>query len=212
MPDILIPGAVGELEAHAWSTLDGRPPRAAIVFCHPHPLYGGSMKSNVVFRAARGLQEAGVAVLRFNFRGVGRSNGVHHGAGGEVDDLGAALGWMAAAHPGVELWAGGFSFGSRTAAQRAIVDERIRRIVLVALPVRAFDCSYILDVRQPGLVLMAGNDEFGTLRELREKFGALDPGLETDEIPGTDHFFGNETQELQRRVRTYAERVLGVTT
>lgn len=166
------------------------------------------MDNKVVFRAARGLEHAGLAVLRFNFRGVRRSEGVHDGHGGEALDLGAALDFLSARFPGSELWAGGFSFGSRTATQRAVVDSRIARLVLVALPVLAFDVSYLRDVKQPGFILMAQNDEYGTLAELRRKFPDIESRFETSEIENQGHFFDDTTQEVQARVQAYAERVL----
>ena len=204
---LLIPGPLGPLEAKL-AQPQGVSPRAAAVFCHPHPLYGGTLNTTAVFRSARGLEEAGLAVLRFNFRGVGKSAGKHDGQGGEELDAKAALDWMAQKFPGLELWLGGFSFGSRTAGSYARKDPRVKRIVLVALPVRAFDCSFVREVRQPGLILMAQNDEYGTLRELQELFPDLPPQLETDEIPNVNHYFVNGTQELQARVRAYAERSL----
>src|SRR6478735_6650392 len=79
--DLFLPGPAGRLEAKLWEPEAGAP-KAAIVFCHPHPLGGGTMDNKVVFRASRGLQEAGLAVLRFNFRGVRRSAGKHDGKGG----------------------------------------------------------------------------------------------------------------------------------
>ena len=169
------------------------------------------MNNTVVFRAARGLQQAGVRVLRFNFRGVGKSAGRHHGEGGEAEDLGAALDWLARENPDVPLWAGGFSFGSRTVALRATTDARITRVVLVGFPVAAYDCSFLRDVRQPGLIVMTENDEYGTLAELRRQFPDLHEGIEVEEVTGTGHFFEGKTQELQKRTRAYAERVLGRT-
>lgn len=204
--DLYLNGAAGRLEAKLWEPEVA--PRAGIVFCHPHPLYGGTMDNKVVFRAARGLQKAGLATLRFNFRGVRRSEGTHDGHGGEADDLGVALDWMAERYPELELWAGGFSFGSRTAAQRAVVDARIRRLVLVALPVLAFDVSYFGAVRQPGFVLMAENDEYGTLPELKRKFPGVEARFEVSEVPGVGHFFDDQTLTVETRVMEYCERVL----
>jgi hypothetical protein len=205
---LFLQGPSGRLEAKLWTPSDGRPPRAACVVCHPHPLAGGTMDTTAVYRTARGLEQAGLAVLRFNFRGVKRSEGRHDGAGGEELDLAAALDWMAEHHPDRELWAAGFSFGARTVASRVRVEERVRRVVLVALPVRAYDCSFVREVRQPGLIVMAGNDEFGTLADLREQFPDLPPALELDEIADTDHFFTDKGLELQARVQAWAERVL----
>lgn len=206
--DVVVQGPAGRLEAKLWEPQGHVAPRAIAVFCHPHPLYGGTMDNKVVFRAARGLQMGGVAVLRFDFRGVRRSEGVHDGKGGEVDDLGAALDWMIARYPGVEPWAGGFSFGSRTAVQRALVDPRIQRLVLVALPVLAFDCAYFAQVAIPALVVMGEKDTYGTLPELRRQFPHMHAGIEAVEIAGAGHFFDDQTQELQETVRAYAARSL----
>lgn len=205
--DLFLSGPAGRLEARLWEP-EGVAPRAAVVFCHPHPLYGGTMDNKVVFRAARGLQKAGLATLRFNFRGVKRSEGSHDGNGGEVDDMGVALDWMRERYPKLPLWAGGFSFGSRTTAQRAIVDPRIERLVLVALPVLAFDVSYIGRVTQPGFILMAENDEYGTLAELERRFPEIVGRFETHEVKGVGHFFENETHTVENLVKEYAERAL----
>jgi len=205
--DLFLPGPAGRLEASSWEPKEGAP-RAAIAFCHPHPLYGGTKDNKVVFRASRGLQKAGLAVLRFNFRGVGRSEGEHDGKGGEVEDLGAALDWLRARHPDVELWAGGFSFGSRIASQRAVHDTRIARLVLVALPVLAFDVSHIEEITQPGFILMAENDEFGTKAELARRFPRVLSRFEISEVPGVGHFFDDRTSEVQSRVQAYARRAL----
>ena len=207
--DLFLKGPAGKLEAKLWEPTDGSAPLAVAVFCHPHPLHGGTMDNKVVFRSARGLQHAGLAVLRFNFRGVRRSAGVHDGQGGEVDDLGAALDYMAVRYPGARLWAGGFSFGARTAAQRALSDARIERLVLVALPVLAFDVSYVRDVKQPGFIVMADRDEYGTLADLKRKFPGIEERFETTEIANSGHFFDETNRELEERVRDYAERALG---
>jgi hypothetical protein len=166
------------------------------------------MDNTVVFRTARGLEEAGLAVLRFNFRGVGASGGTHDGRGGEEQDLAAAIDHLGREVPDAELWVAGFSFGARTAASYARRDDRIARVLLVALPVRAFDCSFLRELEKPGLVLMAGKDDFGTLADLKRGFPDLYPGIETDEIPEAGHFFRGATKELTRRVRAWAERAL----
>src|SRR5688572_23719782 len=123
-----IPGPAGRLESLLWLPRDGAQPRAAAVLCHPHPRGGGTMDNNVVFRTARGLQAAGLAVLRFNFRGVGASEGVHDGQGPEVNDAKAALDHLQQRFPELPLWGAGFSFGARTILQLATQDERIARL------------------------------------------------------------------------------------
>jgi hypothetical protein len=205
--ELYIPGPRGKLEAALW-TPRGRAARAAAVMCHPHPLFGGTMSSSVVFRASRGLELAGVEVLRFNFRGVGKSEGEHDGHGGEGEDLRAALDWLDTRSKGLELWAGGFSFGARTAAAVAVDDARVARVVLVALPVSAFDCSFVRALHKPGLIAMAERDEYGTRAQLLEQFPDLDRELEVQEVRGTGHFFEGAMQRLQETVRAWAERTL----
>jgi len=129
-----IPGPVGRLEALLWMPKDGAAPRAAAVVCHPLPTAGGTMDNNVVFRIARGLQHAGLAVLRFNFRSAGASEGVHDGKGAEEGDVRAALDHLERGLPGLELWAAGFSFGARTVGSLARSEARIRRVALIAPP------------------------------------------------------------------------------
>lgn len=174
------------------------------------------MASNVVFRVARGLQEAGLAVVRFNFRGVGESEGSHAAAGtledplGEVDDLRAVLRWVTEEHPGLELWAGGYSFGARVAARVATHaaegDERVRRTLLVAPPVRVTPLDDLARLACPGMVLTAGGDAFGTQADIQDQFPELPQTLELDELPDTDHFFNGSLSGLQKRVRDWAAR------
>ena len=115
---------------------------------------------------------------------------------------------MSTKFPGVPLWAGGFSFGARTTTELCTQDERVERLVAVALPCLAFDCSVVLEVRQAGLVMMAGEDDFGNAAALSESFPTWPANLEVDEIPGVDHFFTGKTPELEARLRAWAERML----
>ncbi len=162
------------------------------------------MDNNVVFRAARGLQAAGLAVLRFNFRGAGISEGEHDGRGAEELDLLSALDWMQERFRGVPLWVAGFSFGARTAASLARRERRIARLICLALPCKAFDCRFVVDVLPPTLLLMSRRDEFGTLADLAERVGVLPAHIQTEELDGMDHFFRGQTPELEARVRDYA--------
>jgi len=203
---VCIEGPAGELEGVLW--LPEGPPRAAIVLGHPHPLRGGSMDSSVVFRAGRALQEVGLAVLRLNYRGVGTSAGTFDGEGGEVEDHRAALDWLEGEVAGVPLWAGGFSFGARTAAALATREVRIRQVLLIALPVLAYPCALADDVRCPGLVLMASGDAFGTAADVKAVLPGLASRVEVGELEGADHFFSGKLQELEARIGDWAQRAL----
>ncbi|MEZ5557383.1 MAG: hypothetical protein R3E86_02385 [Pseudomonadales bacterium] len=147
-----IPGPVGALEADF--SAGATPARGHAVLCHPHPLYGGSMHDAVLGCVSDALLSAGVSCLKFNFRGVGASEGRHDGRGGEVEDLGAALAWLLAEPPdGVpvtSLWLCGYSFGAhvvwqylarqasgtgRAHALASSAGGRVARVLLVAPPV-----------------------------------------------------------------------------
>lgn len=202
---VWIEGPVGRLHGELWEP-EGEP-KAVIALCHPHPAHGGTMSNNVVHRAGRALQEAGIAVLRFDFRGVRRSEGTHDGHGAEEGDLGAALAWLEDRFPGKALWAGGFSFGSRTTVGfLARNPSRVERVLLIALPVLAYTVDEAAELTLPGLALMAGDDTFGTKQALLARFPQLETRLEIDEIEGVDHFFTGALDELRNRVRDWARR------
>lgn len=208
--DVTFEGPAGALHGTLW--LPEGEPRAAAAVCHPHPQHGGRMNSNVVFRAARGLQQAGCAVLRFDFRGVGRSEGVHHGEGGpgsEEDDLGAALELLAQRFPGLPLVAGGFSFGARQVigyvTREPLPRAEIERVLLIALPVLAYECEPAARLALPGLYVGAENDAFGNRSDVLGRFPQLQEVLELQEIEQADHFFAGRTRDLQALVRAWAQ-------
>ncbi len=197
-------GPAGRLEGEL-SLPDEAEPRALCVVAHPHPLHGGNMHSSVVYRVARGMKAAGVAALRFNFRGVGTSAGTHDGGRGEVDDMRSACDWLAAERPGLPLWGAGFSFGARAALMAAGEDERLARALLVALPVKAFECPGLEELSIPSLVLQAEDDEFGNQEAVRELYPNLPRGVRTACVRGTDHFFTDRLDALEQLVRETAE-------
>ncbi|MFM7295637.1 MAG: alpha/beta hydrolase [Planctomycetota bacterium] len=203
-----IPGPVGRLEALLWMPKDGAAPRAAAVVCHPLPTAGGTMDNNVVFRIARGLQHAGLAVLRFNFRSAGASEGVHDGKGAEEGDVRAALDHLERGFPGLELWAAGFSFGSRTVGSLARSEARIRRVALIAPPAKAYDCRFVREIPQPTLIVHAEHDEFGTPGDFDASVGPLPAHFERIVIPGVEHFFRGANPELEATIKEWAERSL----
>lgn len=205
----LIPGPAGALEALYHEAAGVERPRAVAVVCHPHPEHGGNMNSTVAFRTARGLESAGLAVLRINFRGVGASEGSYDGEGAEEGDALAALEWLAEQHPGAPWWAGGFSFGSRTVFGLAKREPRIERLVLVGFPMRMFELDRVDELRQPTFFIWGDQDEYGTRRDLLERYPVLPPHFTTHEIPGGDHFFKGHSKELEQRVHAWAEAQLG---
>ncbi len=205
-------GPAGVLEGLLWEPKD-QAPTAVVVVCHPHPkppppTLGGTMRNNVVHRAAGGFQDANLAVLRFNFRGVGMSAGEHDGQGAEDGDLVAALDFMADRYPDLPLWAAGFSFGSRTVASAARTEKRLERICLIAFPVTIYDLEFAKDVQQPGMALMAECDAFGTKARFEEVLPDLASRLEMQEIAGADHFFKGQLNIVRERIAEWARKSL----
>lgn len=177
-------------------------PRRAAVVCHPHPKGGGTMNNNVVYRTARALQERGTAVLRFNFRGVGRSTGIHGGGPAELEDARAALDFMAARHPGLPLWQAGFSFGARVGLEAALGDRRVSRLLAVGLAVRIFDCSFLEGPRdgRPLAIVQAARDEYGDRPEIEAFVARLAPPVRLWIVEDATHLFPGKLDELEQAV------------
>jgi alpha/beta superfamily hydrolase len=185
-------------------------PFAAVAVCHPHPQYGGDMHNNVVMAVVRGLIAQGIAALRFNFRGVGRSGGGYDGGAGEQDDARAALDYLRAL-PEVDaarVGLAGYSFGAMVAG--SIADGRIPALALVALPLMSPTPAAERLRAYPGpLLLMAGDrDHVCPAAALRELTGSLGASAETRLVPGTDHFWGGFEGELSTAAGDFFARHL----
>lgn len=189
-----IPGPAGPLEALI--DLPGGDPRAAVVFAHPLPTAGGSMHTKVVYQSAKALARIGCAVLRFNFRGVGSSAGAPDGGRGEMDDYRAAVAFMAARHPGVEMWAAGFSFGAYVAATAGADDDRVCALIAIAPPVDRYEFASVKLSRKPKFVIHGERDEIISLRMVRHFYAQLLEPKELVEIDGANHLFESQTAEV----------------
>ena len=193
---LFVPGPAGRLEAVLEEPSDVAPREAALV-CHPHPLHGGTLHNKVVHRLARGLRSAGCATLRFNFRGVNLSEGVHDDGVGEVDDARAALRVLRERYPGLPVTVAGFSFGSRVAAQ---VNDAARRVILVGFPTvyRQYDILRRGTVRR--IFVHSTHDEFGPQAELQGVYDRLWGPKEIHWVEARDHFFDGALVEFERVV------------
>jgi uncharacterized protein len=208
-----IPGPAGRLEAliddpNALCTTAGSPsaapaegpgagkPRASVVLAHPHPLYGGTMHTKVVFRAAKAFCRLGCAVLRFNFRGVGTSEGRFDEGAGEMEDFRAGLDFMAARFPGTEIWAAGMSFGSWIAMTAGASDDRVTTLVGLAPPIGMYDFGDVRRSAKPKYFIQGERDEVCPLRVLREFYGHAEEPKELVIIDAADHLFDGHVGEV----------------
>lgn len=188
-----IPGPVGGLEA-----ILREPERAAgaAVVAHPHPLHGGTMHTKVVHRAAKLLSERfGLAALRFNFRGVGASEGLHDGGRGETDDLRAAARWVRAAVPNGPFVLGGFSFGSLCAI-RAAAELSPDVLFLMGVPLDRWSGEDADRVDASRVVWVQGGDDAFAPGDKARAF-ALARGWDLTVVPGADHFFAGRLDEFE---------------
>lgn len=193
-----IPGPIGPLEA----LLDepAGMARAACVLAHPHPQYGGSMQTKAVYHVSKALASIGVACLRFNFRGVGRSRGTFDGGPGELDDYRAALDYVAARYPDRHLWAAGVSFGSWVAWNVGLDDRRVTVLLGVGVPVSHFDFSPVNDSSQAKFLIHGERDEIVPLRDIRKFYSGLKEPKDIAVIDGADHVFDGKLSELGETV------------
>jgi uncharacterized protein len=198
-----IAGPAGRLEAILMHP-DG-PPRAAAVVCHADPTQGGVMHFKVVFRAAKALQTEGLAALRFNFRGVGRSEGTHDNGRGEQDDVRAAIAEVERRFPGLPVVIGGFSFGSSMALHVACAEARIRAAFALGFPLsRVSDPSFLRTCATPRLFVQGAQDVFGPAEKIRAFVEPLPEPKSLTIVPEADHFFGGHLDEMQEAVRAWA--------
>jgi len=189
-----IPGPAGPLEAIL--DLPAGAPRAVVVFAHPLPTHGGTMHTKVVFQGAKALTRIGCAVLRFNFRGVGRSAGVWDEGRGEQEDYRAALDYVASRYPGMDIWAAGFSFGSYIAMTCGAADERVCTLIGIAPPVDRYDFDAVRQSAKPKFLVHGERDELIPLRTVRQFYAQLPEPKEFVEIDRATHLFEGQASEV----------------
>jgi uncharacterized protein len=201
---LFLAGPAGRLEALLWTSVDPDPKFVAVV-CHPHPLYGGTMHNKVVFQAAKALHQQGASVLRFNFRGVERSEGTHDRGKGEQDDVRAAIDYLAAEFPGRPILAAGFSFGSSMGLRVGCGDARVAWLIGLGLPVDNIDMSFLRGCEKPKLIVQGGSDQFGARASIEALFATLPEPKQLVIVEGADHFFSGRLDEVGSAIGAWVE-------
>ena len=193
-----IQGPAGRLEALVEPPVlsPGQPVRAAVVFGHPLPIEGGTLHTKAVYRATKSLARIGCAVLRFNFRGVGSSEGTWDGGPGEIADFRAALDVMAARYPDTELWTAGFSFGSWVALTVGATVDRVRVLIGIAPPLDRYDFSVVAKSTKPKFFIQGEFDEICPLKRMYEFYSQVPEPKELVVIDGASHLFDGKVLEV----------------
>ena len=194
-----IVGPAGTLESLLEEPEDAEP-RLAVLVCHPHPLYGGTMHNKVVYRTARGLRRAGAVVLRFNFRGVGTSEGEHAHLTGEIEDARAALRWLRERYPELPFALAGFSFGSRVITRLGCEIDSAQWLLALGFPTRLGSTEYFEACRLPRIIIQSTHDEFGPRAEIEALYERLTEPKKLIWVESKDHFFAGALDELETQV------------
>jgi len=204
---VRIPGDGVELEG-VLHLPDGVPPFAGVAVCHPHPQYGGDMNNTVVAAVCRALTDRGMAALRFNFRGVGRSTGTFDNGRGEARDAAAAVAFLSEQDE-IErdtIGLAGYSFGAMAAL--AGTDERVRALALVSPPLQWMDRERLSALGGPLLMVTGDSDHIAPGADLRDLAASLTREVEAEVVAGADHFWMGYERDLDALVGPFFARTL----
>jgi alpha/beta superfamily hydrolase len=207
---LFLDGPAGRLEALLNSGAQNAT-HAALV-CHPHPMFGGTMHSKVVFHAMKALNSFGFPVLRFNFRGTGLSQGEHDHGVGETDDVRTALDWLDREFHLPMIFAG-FSFGAAIGLRAACPDERVRAVIGLGVPLnpvdeRSYELNFLQSCHKPKLFVSGSRDQFGARAKLEALVNALPEPKKLVIIESADHFFEGRLLEIREAIEIWIKETI----
>ena len=208
MPEVIFAGPTGRLEGRYQHQKHKTAPIALIL--HPHPQFGGTMNNRVVYEMFYCFQRRGCSVMRFNFRGVGRSQGLFDGGIGELSDAAAALDWMQAMNPGAQgCWIVGFSFGAWIGMQLMMRRPEIQAFISISPPANIYDFTFLAPCPASGIMVQGAADTVVTPNAVQKLVDKLRTQrhitIHHDEIPRANHYFEHELDEMMRAVDNYLD-------
>jgi uncharacterized protein len=206
MPEVVINGPEGRLEGRYHHSKQENAPVALLL--HPHPQHGGTMNNKVVYTLYHAFVRCGFSALRFNFRGVGRSQGIFDRGEGELSDSASALDWLQTYNPNASAcWIAGFSFGAWIGMQLLMRRPEIDAFIAVAPPANMFDFGFLAPCPASGLVILGDQDQLVTAdavqRLVTKLMNQRDIRISHRIIAGADHFFQNHLEPLGAAVEQY---------
>ena len=196
---LFIAGPAGRLEAVLEEPED-QAPREAVLICHPHPQFGGTLHNKVVYRMARGLRRAGAVALRFNYRGVNMSEGIYDNGVGELEDARVALEFLRSRYPELLFSLAGFSFGSRIILKLGCEIPQVRRLIAVGFPAGDPASRTLGACEIPRVFVQSTNDQFGPRDAMESYFAGLEGSKELIWVEASDHFFVGALDEFEEAV------------
>jgi uncharacterized protein len=211
MPEVIISGPAGRIEARYHHQPAADSPVAIIL--HPHPQFGGTMNNQIVYQLYYTFVRRGFSVLRFNFRGVGRSQGLFDNGPGELSDAATALDWMQGYNPDARFcWIAGVSFGAWISMQLLMRRPEIEGFISVAPPANLYDFSFLAPCPSSGLMVNGGEDRVvstaavaSLVEKLKTQKGVV---IDHEVVPGANHFFEGHVDELMKTVDVYLDKRL----
>lgn len=203
----LITGPSGILDAVLELDPGATPPLVALV-CHPHPVFGGTMHNKVVFHAAKAAIQLGLPALRFNFRGVGMSEGEFADGVGEQNDARAALEYLRTRFPNTPVCLMGFSFGAWVGMAVGALDPRVIALVGIGLPTALLDFAFLREIRKPKLIVQGTQDIYGPRDQVEDLFKTLQKPKQICWVDGAGHFLTGRLDKLQSLIRDFLQEIL----
>jgi alpha/beta superfamily hydrolase len=213
MPEVIFTGPAGRLEGRFHQSATRGAPIAIIL--HPHPQFGGTMNNQIVYHLYYAFAERGFSVLRFNFRGVGRSQGCFDHGSGELSDAAAALDWAQSIHPDASgCWVAGFSFGAWIGMQLLMRRPEIEGFISIAPPANLHDFTFLAPCPSSGLIIHGDQDKVVPQKDVQTLVDKLKTqrGIKIDQhiIHGANHFFENNVDDLIDICATYLDKRLAM--
>ena len=211
MPEVIINGPAGRLEGrYVHSKVEGAP---IAIILHPHPEHGGTMNNKVVYAMYQSFVARGFSTLRFNFRGVGRSQGVYDRGEGELSDAASVLDWLQIYNPDAPYcWVGGFSFGAWIGMQLLMRRPEIAGFLSIAPPANMFDFTFLAPCPASGLMLLGDKDDIVTSDSVKKLVDKLSTQkaitIDYKMIQGANHFFSNHIDPMMTVVDNYLDASL----
>ena len=209
MPEIVIPGPEGRLEARYHKGPELNSPLCIVL--HPHPRQWGTMNNKIVYNTYQAFKKSDFSTLRFNFRGVGRSQGTYDNGIGELTDAAAALDWLQTENPSARTtWIAGFSFGAWLALQLLMRRPEISGFVAISPPASLYDFSFLAPCPSSGLIIQGTEDKIvpeEIVTELVEKLNKQNSiNIDYKKINGADHFYSKNLDDIHNKIKKYIKK------
>ncbi len=209
MPEVTLSGPAGRIEARYYT---GSPHRMAVLLMHPHPLMGGTMSNKLIYSLYNSFVEMNISCMRFNFRGVGRSEGEFDNGEGELSDTAIALNWLQSKNIGQPIWVCGYSFGAWISMQLLMRRPEIQRFIAIAPPCNRHDFNFLAPCPKSGQVIHGEEDTIVPIEETSLMVERLNTQknilVDYKTISGADHFFRDHIPQVRDHVCQYIHETM----